>query len=148
VPGSIEDLDGIVDGLKNKPVADREALVGGLELSVIAAGEAGGRYGLRELIKTVEAVECCRGKGIAAGRGTKFAGSRAGLLLPEMPGISKLTSTSGLCPTWLIGTSAGLPGLNLVAPTNDNTLVEVLTCAGRQHQADRYEWAEVKLSHF
>jgi len=100
-------------------------------LSVIAAGEAGGRYGLRELIKPLEAVECCRCKGVAGWTETKCAGSRAGLLSPEMPGISELTATSGPCTTWLIGASAGSSGLNLVAPTNDNTLVEVLTCANR-----------------
>src|SRR6266542_2955719 len=63
--------------------------------------------------------------GLPAGRGTKFAGSRAGLLFPEIPGISNVTSTSGPDTILLIGVLPGLLVVNFVVRTNVTSFCDV-----------------------
>src|SRR5215813_5655407 len=63
--------------------------------------------------------------GLPAGRGTKFAGTRAGLLFPDMPGMSNVSSTSGLNTNLLSGALPGLPEVNFVVPTNDTIFCDV-----------------------
>src|SRR5215469_9102379 len=63
--------------------------------------------------------------GLPAGRGTKFAGTRAGLLFPDMPGMSNVSSTSGPNTNLLSGALPGLPEVNFVVRTNDTIFCDV-----------------------
>jgi hypothetical protein len=74
--------------------------------------------------------------GLPAGLGTKFEGKRAGLLLPEIPGMSKVSSTSGPSTISFTGPLDVFLGLNLVVPTNETGLMEVV-CATRPTQANK-----------
>src|SRR6266496_1149187 len=68
--------------------------------------------------------------GLPAGRGTKLAGTRAGLLFPETPGMSKVTSISGPSTILFSGVPLGLLAVNFVVRTNDTSFWDVV-CADR-----------------